>query len=104
MDDLAITASALQFIDLASQLIKTGVSIYEAIGGQRVDYHELETTTASLPESRRDVKLSSQRQRTDRPIKTLEKGHEVIGIECQKVAQEFLDVLGQLKVHGNRSK
>jgi hypothetical protein len=104
MDGLAIAAAAFQFVDLASRLIKTGISIYDSIDGQRVDHHELEAVTASLLESSRDVERSFQQQHSDRPLDALEKGHEVIGIECQKVAQELLDALGRLSAHGNRSK
>lgn len=107
MDGLAIATAVIQFIEFTTGLVNKGISIHSSASGQTVDHHELESITKSLEQTSEDIQESitkESQQQGRRQLTGNDRELQRIAADCQKVANELLDVLSQLASKGPKSK
>jgi hypothetical protein len=104
MDALAIAATVVQFIDFTSGLVAQGVEIYQSSSGRLLEHEELERITSSLSETTAKIQECFASQRRRRELTHIEKQQEKIGLDCQQVADELLQILDQLKLQKEKTK
>ena len=104
MDGLAIAAAVVQFIDVAGKVVSSATSIRRSIDGQLDEHRELEDITNALAHDARKIRECIEQQRDASELTDAEKEQEKIGQDCQDVAEQLLDALGNLKARSGKTK
>ncbi|KAK8077721.1 hypothetical protein PG996_003891 [Apiospora saccharicola] len=104
MDSLAVAAAVIQSVEFTSGLIVKGIEIHEFATGLADDHNDLETITRSLFQSSDEIKHSLKASSGQQQLTPNEKDLKIIAVDCQKVANELLEVLAGLASTGRRSK
>jgi hypothetical protein len=104
MEGLSAAQAIVQFIDVASKIVKRGVEFHRSPDGQLAEHRELKNVTADLAHHADVLKGVVGSGNNGRRLP----GHEVaqrdIGRECQEVAAELLRVLDKLADAGRKSQ
>ncbi|SPO06621.1 uncharacterized protein DNG_09311 [Cephalotrichum gorgonifer] len=104
MDSLAVATAVVQFVQFTSGLIAKGIAIHSSAAGLTVDCDELATITKSLSQSSEEIRKSLEERAKRRRLTGNENDLEKIAVDCQKVADELVEVLGSLTLKSPRTK
>lgn len=104
MEGLSAAQAIVQFIDVASKIVKRGVEFHRSPDGQLAEHRELKNVTADLAHHADVLKGAVSSGSDGRRLPEHEVAQMDIGRECQEVAADLLRVLDKLADAGEKSQ
>jgi hypothetical protein len=94
---LAVAASAVQFLEFTSSLIRGTHEIYKSASGCSVDSVDLQTTNTSLKILNTDLRLSLDRVPSGKEFSNSNAELKKVCTDCNVVADQLVTALEQFK-------
>jgi len=98
---IGLAGNIIQFVDFSIKLFRDGREIYRSAQGSKPEELELETVTEDFKSLSNQLHSSLQ---STQPLKLDDSKLQKLAAECEKLANELLGILGNLKINDQHNR